>query len=90
MITREVAEKIEKMIEKECGRESLDALCNQYNISLEDYYEFLGYAFNYIDKNNKKLYWIYTNNFIPYLCPKCNTENSYKSKYCPECGERLW
>lgn len=33
--------------------------------------------------------WAYTNSPTPYVCPVCGEGRTYKSNFCPECGERL-
>lgn len=49
MLTKEKAENVAAMISKECCRISLVELCDYWDITPEDYDEFLEYAFRYID-----------------------------------------
>lgn len=45
----ETAKKVQYMIQKECQRNSLEDLCEYWEITTNDFYEFLECAMHYID-----------------------------------------
>lgn len=49
MLNKEKADKIDYMIKKELQRNSLEELCEYWECSVDDFYEFLECAHRYID-----------------------------------------
>lgn len=51
MLTKQKAKTIRRMIEKECCRNSLEELCEYWDITTDEFELFLEYAMRYIDLN---------------------------------------
>ena len=49
MLDNQTAVRIESMICKECQRNSLTDLCEYWNVTTDEFYDFLDCAFRYID-----------------------------------------
>ena len=53
-MTRERAERVKEMIEETCQKDSLADLCEYWNVTIDEFYEFLELALKNAENNKQE------------------------------------